>query len=183
MLRPLASFVLLLVWSGSVGWQARAADNNDGLWEGYDGEWRHVCRQLTLLADATPAEKYAWRPAANVRSTGEVFRHIVESDYWLLSFTGAAMPSEIKNSAAGLSMASKEQLGPWLQRACNAVKTARSHTTPTQLNHHVKIADKDVTVDGIYLRILVHANEHMGQLIAYARMMGVKPPWSESAAK
>jgi uncharacterized damage-inducible protein DinB len=30
----------------------------------------------------------------------------------------------------------------------------------------------------MYLRIIVHANEHMGQLIAYARMSGVKPPWS-----
>ena len=31
----------------------------------------------------------------------------------------------------------------------------------------------------MYLRIIVHANEHMGQLIAYARMTGVVPPWSE----
>ena len=34
------------------------------------------------------------------------------------------------------------------------------------------------TMDGIYLRILVHANEHLGQLIGYARMNGVVPPWS-----
>ncbi|MGZ7057516.1 MAG: hypothetical protein ACXVK3_18490 [Candidatus Angelobacter sp.] len=25
----------------------------------------------------------------------------------------------------------------------------------------------------------VHANEHMGQLVAYARMTGVVPPWSQ----
>ena len=30
----------------------------------------------------------------------------------------------------------------------------------------------------MYLRIIVHANEHMGQLVAYARMTGVVPPWS-----
>jgi len=29
----------------------------------------------------------------------------------------------------------------------------------------------------MYLRIIVHANEHMGQLIAYGRMTGVVPPW------
>jgi len=29
-----------------------------------------------------------------------------------------------------------------------------------------------VTVDGMYLRIIIHDNEHMGQLIAYARMNG-----------
>jgi len=36
-------------------------------------------------------------------------------------------------------------------------------------------------VDGIYLRIIVHANEHTGQLIAYARMTGVVTPWSKKS--
>ncbi len=35
-------------------------------------------------------------------------------------------------------------------------------------------------VDGMYLRIIVHDNEHMGQLIAYARMNGIVPPWSKT---
>ena len=38
-----------------------------------------------------------------------------------------------------------------------------------------------VTLEWIYLRILVHANEHMGQLVAYARMNGIVPPWSRTA--
>jgi uncharacterized damage-inducible protein DinB len=43
--------------------------------------------------------------------------------------------------------------------------------------------DRDATVEGMYLRIIVHANEHMGQLVAYARTNGITPPWSEGAAK
>ena len=38
--------------------------------------------------------------------------------------------------------------------------------------------DRDATVDRMYLRIIVHANEHRGQLVAYARMTGVVPPRS-----
>jgi hypothetical protein len=34
----------------------------------------------------------------------------------------------------------------------------------------VKIAGETVNVDGMYLRIICHDNEHMGQLIAYARI-------------
>ena len=33
--------------------------------------------------------------------------------------------------------------------------------------------------DGVFLRILLHNNEHMGQSIAYARMNGIAPPWSQ----
>jgi uncharacterized damage-inducible protein DinB len=32
----------------------------------------------------------------------------------------------------------------------------------------------------MFLRIIVHDNEHMGQLIAYARMTGVTPPWANN---
>ena len=51
-------------------------DPLEGVWQGYDGEWGHVSRQLTALAEAFPPDKFAWRPAPGVRSTSEVFMHI-----------------------------------------------------------------------------------------------------------
>ena len=51
----------------------------EGIWEGYDGEWKHVSQQLIALAEATPADKFAWRPAPGVRSTSEVYMHIVNA--------------------------------------------------------------------------------------------------------
>src|SRR5271156_5885647 len=47
------------------------------------------------------------------------------------------------------------------------------------LQRKVRIEGKTVTVDGMYLRIIIHDNEHMGQLIAYARMNGIVPPWAK----
>jgi uncharacterized damage-inducible protein DinB len=60
------------------------------------------------------------------------------------------------------------------------VKTARAQLKPGDLERKVKIEGKKVTVDGMYLRIIIHDNEHMGQLVAYARMNGIVPPWSKS---
>ena len=48
----------------------------EGLFQGYDGEWNHVSKQLIDLAEATPAEKFSWRPAPGVRSTSEVYMHM-----------------------------------------------------------------------------------------------------------
>jgi hypothetical protein len=31
----------------------------------------------------------------------------------------------------------------------------------------------------MYPRIIVHDNQHMAQLIGYARMNGIVPPWSK----
>jgi uncharacterized damage-inducible protein DinB len=69
----------------------------------------------------------------------------------------------------------------WLKRSLDAVKTAHTAVKPGDLERPVKINHTDATVDGMYLRIIVHANEHMGQLVAYARMTGITPPWSETA--
>jgi uncharacterized damage-inducible protein DinB len=148
-----------------------------GIWEGYDGEWLHVSEQLVALAEATPAEKFAWRAAPGVRSTSEVYMHIVEANFYLLSVTGPKMPSDLTEDA-DKKVTSKAEVIAWLKRSLEAVKTAHLAETPEGLKRKVHIADREATVDGMYLRILVHANEHMGQLVAYARMTGVVPPWS-----
>src|SRR5947207_15839059 len=68
----------------------------EGIWQGYDGEWRHVSSQLLALAEATPEEKFSWRPAPGVRSTSEVFMHIALANFYLLSVTGPKMPADAK---------------------------------------------------------------------------------------
>jgi uncharacterized damage-inducible protein DinB len=150
---------------------------NEGLWEGYDGEWSHVSRQLLALAEATPAEKFSWRPAPGVRSIGEVYMHIAVANFYLLSVTGPKEPAvEVSMEK---TVTAKADVIDWLKRSLDAVATARAHLKPADYQHKVSIDNKVVTVDGMYLRIIVHANEHMGQSVAYARMNGIVPPWSK----
>jgi uncharacterized damage-inducible protein DinB len=168
-------FVLLLLGFAARPMVAQSAP--EGLWQGYDGEWRHVSSQLIALAEATPEEKFAWRPAPGVRSTSEVYMHIAIANFYLLSVTGPKMPADLKEGMEK-SVTSKAEVINWLKRSLEAVKQAHLAVTPQDLQRKVHIEDRDATVDGMYLRIIVHANEHMGQLVAYARMTGVVPPWS-----
>lgn len=172
-LLTLATFVVLLSTIN-----LHAQDPLDGLWQGYDGEWRHVSNQLVALAEAIPADKYAWRPAPGVRSTSEVFMHIAIGNFWLLSVTGPKMPPDLKMNAEK-TITSKPEVIAWLKRSLEAVKQAHLAADPKDMSRKLKVEGRDATVDGMYLRIIVHDNEHMGQLIAYARMNGVVPPWSK----
>lgn len=151
----------------------------EGIWEGYDGEWGHVSRQLMALAEAIPADKYTWRPAPGVRSISEVFMHIAIANFYLLSVTGPKMPADISSDKMEETVTSKAEVIHYLDRSLNAVKEARAQLKPGYLQRKVNIQGKTVTVDGMYLRIIVHDNEHMGQLVAYARMNGIVPPWSK----
>src|ERR1700733_13538535 len=104
---------------------------------------------------------------------------IVDANFYLLSVTGPKMPGEI-NDDFEKTVTSKAEVIKWLKRSLEAVRVAHLAETPADLQRKVHIADRDATVEGMYLRIIVHANEHMGQLVAYARMTGVVPPWSRN---
>ncbi|MGB6944668.1 MAG: hypothetical protein WBE37_19885 [Bryobacteraceae bacterium] len=54
--------ILLLLVLSALGSYAQV-DPLDGLWQGFNGEWRYVSNQLVALAEAIPADKYTWRPA------------------------------------------------------------------------------------------------------------------------
>jgi uncharacterized damage-inducible protein DinB len=154
-----------------------------GLWQGYDGEWVHVSRQLVALAEAIPAEKFAWRPGPGVRSTSEVFMHVASANFGLLGITGIKMPTDLPSAGLEKTVTAKAEVINWLKRSLDAVKTAHAGIKPADLQRKVKVNKRDADVDGMYLRILVHANEHMGQLVAYARINGIVPPWSEGGGK
>jgi uncharacterized damage-inducible protein DinB len=152
-------------------------DSMEGLWQGFDGEWGHVSRQLIALAETIPADKYAWRPGPGVRSTSEVIMHIAISNFFLLRVTGPPLPNDLTSNELEKSVTRKADIIGWLRRSLDPVKAGRAALKAGDLARKIKVEGRDATVDGMYLRIIIHNNEHMGQLIAYARMNGIAPPW------
>lgn len=181
MTRLIWMVMLLAVMSGAGVWGQE--ERLEGLWQGFDGEWGHVSRQLVALAEAMPADKYGWRPGTGVRSTSEVLNHITLANFGLLSITGVKMPGDLKAADMEKRVTEKAEVIAWLKRSLEAVKAAHAGIGAAELARKVKVMGREATVEGMYLRIIVHANEHMGQLVAYARMNGVAPPWSEGDKK
>ncbi len=89
----------------------------------------------------------------------------------------------MKSADLEKTVTAKAEVISWLKRSLEAVRAAHVGIRPADLQRKVEISGRNTTVDGIYLRILVHANEHMGQLVAYARMNGIVPPWAKSGAE
>ena len=175
-MRILLSLLLSLATLNGQRAAAGKVDNVEGLWQGYDGEWVHVSRQLVALAETIPADKYGWRPAAGVRSTSEVIMHLALANFYLLNVTGPALPKDVKSFDMEKSVTEKAEVVEWLKRSLEAVKAGRAGLKPGDLTRKVMVGKVEATVDGMYLRIIVHANEHMGQLVAYGRMNGIALP-------
>jgi uncharacterized damage-inducible protein DinB len=133
--------------------------------------------RLTGLAEAIPADKYDWRPAEGVRSTGEHFAHMIGASYGIPSMMGAEMPSHI-NMEIEKTLKSKEEIIKILKESFGAVtKFLKSYDT-ANYEKIVKTPFGDHPQRMMILVINNHYHEHLGSLIAYARSNGVVPPWS-----
>ena len=51
-----------------------------------------------------------------------------------------------------------------------------------ELQGQTRLYGRDVANWAVLFQLVTHMNEHLGQSIAYARSIGVVPPWSQPAA-
>jgi uncharacterized damage-inducible protein DinB len=161
---------------------AAAEAQTAGAGQGWVGEFNHASQQLLQLAEATPAEKFAWRPAPGVRSISEVYMHAAIGNYFLLGQAGLKSPVDLATLGKDpeKSLTTKADVTKFLKDSLDAVRAAYATADKQKA---VTFFGKDTTVDGILLRLLVHNHEHMGQAIAYARMNGIVPPWSKTSGQ
>lgn len=136
--------------------------------------------QIMQLAQAIPADKYAWTPQAGVRSVSEVCAHIISGNYLFATRLGAKVPADVKLETLEKDLTNKEALAAELKRSFDILNTAIKNTKDDALRNKVEFPfPGEFTAMSAMLIAMAHANEHLGQLIAYARMNGVTPPWSE----
>jgi hypothetical protein len=140
--------------------------------------------KFLALADAIPAEKYSWRPAPGVRSIGEAFMHVASEFYVFTPMAYGATPSPVVGRGREAfqkfeGMSSKPEVIKHLKEGFAYTKQAVAGLDPTQLAGTKKLFGGDRTIVETSFGMAGDLHEHLGQLIAYARMNGVKPPWSK----
>ena len=145
----------------------------------YLAEVADVEKKIRALAEAIPEEKYAWRPAAGVRSIAEVFAHIAGGNYFLTGLVGTATPADVPKDLEKLGK--KSDILAWLDKSFAHVRASVEAATPEQMAKEIDFFGQKTTGRGIYFKAYGHLSEHLGQAIAYARSIGVAPPWSKGS--
>ena len=146
-----------------------------------------VSGQLMQLAEALPEETYAWRPADEVRTTSEVFMHVVSANMLLPVAFGVSPPEgfEVPENPFALAreweanVTAKADVMAKLEASIGFAKQAMATFPEAALDEEVAIFGPPMPKRAALLVLLSHSHEHLGQLIAYARSNGVRPPWSQ----
>lgn len=136
--------------------------------------------QVMQLAQAIPAEKYSWTPQAGVRSFAGVFAHIISANYFFASKLGAKIPEGVKMETLEKDLTTKDQIATALKQSYDLVISTVSNLKDSDMAKKVEFPFPGTYTDMSAVLISVgHSNEHLGQLVAYARMNGITPPWNE----
>lgn len=133
--------------------------------------------KIVQLAEAIPQDKYSWRPGEGVRSVSEVLMHVVGGNYYLPTFAGVEAPAELSRDME-TTVTDKAEVIAALKRSLEHVRTNLRAAQEADLNKPAKMFGRDTTHRNVYITTVIHAHEHLGQLIAYARTNSVVPPWS-----
>jgi uncharacterized damage-inducible protein DinB len=139
--------------------------------------------KFSRLAEAIPAEKYAWRPAPDVRSFAEVFLHVAAANYNLYKLVGTPPPAAIDVKTLEKSTTDKAKVVATLKDSFAHARKAIATMSDSDLEKSMDWFGGKNTERGILLFIVRHGAEHLGQSVAYARSVGIVPPWTEDMQK
>lgn len=138
-------------------------------------------QRYTRLADAVPAEKYSWRPGEGVRSIGEVYAHIVAANYGIARALGTQPPPGLDFKSIQAASTEKAKIKPLVKDSFAHFRRAILAISDADMDKPQKMFGRETTVRGAFIMITGHFGEHLGQSIAYARLNGITPPWTEEA--
>lgn len=189
MRRALASLVLVVLTLPGQFAGAQVNPYKDGT-PGVTGYRSEVLAEVLIQenkferrAEAIPAEKYNWRPAADVRSVAEVFLHVSTANYNLYKLVGSPPPEGIDLKNLEKSTSDKAKVIATLKDSYTHARKAITAMPDADLEKSMDWFGGKNTERGALIFIVRHGAEHLGQSIAYARMVGVVPPWTDDFKK
>ncbi len=184
MSRTLLALSLILFTASSVRVSAQVYPYRDGT-PGVTGYRSEVMAEVMIqesefvrLAEAIPAEKYTWRPSPDVRTIAQVFLHASAANYNLYKLVGTPNPADINTKTLEDSTTDKAKVIATLKASYAHAKAAIRAMPDADLEKSLDWNGGRITERGVLLYIVQHIAQHLGQQIAYARSIGVVPPWT-----
>jgi len=145
-----------------------------------------IRRNLAEAAESMPAEEYAFRPTAEVRTFAQLIGHVINANLFFCSqatgekFTLAVNYEQVADKAT-LVKALNDSLA-----SCDRVYAATTDATFNQPVTAGPVAGMGTatTVRGAVLMFNVaHNNEHYGNIVVYMRLKGHVPPSTARAKR
>lgn len=145
------------------------------------GQYATLKRNITGSAEKMPAEHFSFKPAPEVMSYAEMLAHVLEVQFGYCSTVKGA-----PNPAAGKDLMKKTtdkaaviQLAKESFDYCDDVMAGLTNENALEiLTVGTAPNQRQIARSNQLTMLVVHGNEHYGNLVTYMRMKGIVPPSS-----
>ncbi len=149
-----------------------AQNSSDSLLTQLSRKWTNAKEYALKMAELMPEEYYDFKPVPEEMSFKQQLMHIADNIEWLSStylFVAKAnkIDTSVKSKAAVIKI---------LSDAYDMGATAHHNLSGKQLDEVVKFFAGPMTRRQILILMHDHQTHHLGQLIVYVRLKGIKPP-------
>lgn len=152
--------------------------------------WRQVQQKdidglrmkFMALAKAVPADKLAWRPMKGTRSFREVFAHIAAEGNTETAMFGRPLPAgslaDFDAEEARVNKLTDDQVIAAMDQGMQSLSATLGGLSRATINTPVRYYGESTLPRVAATYTLNDLHEHLGQVVAYARMNSIVPPWS-----
>jgi uncharacterized damage-inducible protein DinB len=142
--------------------------------------YRSIKANVLEAAELMPEEHFAFKPAPDVRSFGELVGHVTNTHY---NFCSAArgVPSTAKINHETLK--TKAELVAALKASVEFCDAAYTNLTDAQVMEPAKFGQAPITRGYALTYNIAHDNEHYGNMVTYLRLKGLVPPSTARAKR
>ncbi|MDZ7625792.1 MAG: DinB family protein [Ignavibacteriaceae bacterium] len=116
------------------------------------GQIDFVKGRLTQLAEAMPEDKYTWTPGEGVRSVGEVYVHVAQSNYYMLSLVKGEKPDMNQSE----SETDKKTALAMMEKAFSVIKESAAQFTEEDLNKEIEAFGMKFSVRNFMVTMIAH---------------------------
>jgi hypothetical protein len=156
--------------------------------------WRKVQKEdidglrnkFMALAKAVPADKLGWRPMEGTRSFHDVFAHVSAEGNTETAMFGGKLPAgslaDFDAEETRLRKLSDDQLIAVMDRSMQTLSATLAGLSLEKMNASIIYYGQPTLPRIATTYTLNDLHEHLGQLVSYARMNQIVPPWSKKSS-
>ena len=156
--------------------------------------WRKVQKEdidglrnkFMALAKAVPADKLGWRPMEGTRSFHDVFAHVSAEGNTETAMFGGKLPAgslaDFDAEETRLRKLPDDQLIAVMDRSMQTLSATLAGLSLEKMNASIIYYGQPTLPRIATTYTLNDLHEHLGQLVSYARMNQIVPPWSKKSS-
>jgi uncharacterized damage-inducible protein DinB len=144
------------------------------------GQYATLRTNLTGSAEKMPAEHFSFRPTPDVRTYGQLFGHTMAAQYsYCATVKGEPSPALKQDLEKVTDKATVIQLLKDTFAYCDPVIAALTDANALEMiTQGAAPNQRQIARANQLTMLVVHGNEHYGNLVTYMRMKGIVPPSS-----